>query len=351
MNAARCVAVVVSCSLLAGCGALNTFDQAVARASSAAPRPNPDVPAAPDLRIPADAVASTNDIPLVPVPPVPIGRGAAPQTSTAPPRTPSVVTPASASTSPAVRPPPSAADSAHQGAASLRQLQQQAAAWYAGVDSYTARLTRREVVNGTAKPEEILLFRFRKEPWSVYFKWLGPAGRGREVIYVKGQYENKIHTRLAAGDAPLMPAGTKMALAVDSLLVRSASRHSITEAGIGAGIDRIGALLDAQEHGNKSRGVLTDLGLQKRPEYDQPVRGAELVIPAGVEPELPNGGRRQFFFDPEYHLPLLLVTHDDKNQEVEYYHFDRLLAPGHLDAADFDPDKLWTNPKPAAKAQ
>lgn len=353
MNAARCVAVVVSCSLLAGCGALNSIDQAVARASSAAPRPKPDTPAAPDLRIPADAVASTNDIPVVPVPPVPIGRGAAPQTSTEPPapaaQTPSVVTPTSVSTSSSA-PASSAADGADQGAASLRQLQQQAAAWYAGVDSYTARLTRREVVNGTAKPEEKLLFRFRKEPWSVYFKWLGDAGKGREVIYVKGLYENKIHTRLAAGDAPLMPAGTKMALAVDSILVRSASRHSITEAGIGAGIDRLGALLDAQEHGDKSRGVLTDLGLQKRPEYDQPVRGAELVIPAGVEPELPNGGRRQFFFDPEYHLPLLAVTHDDKNQEVEYYHYDRLLAPGHLDAADFDPDRLWSNPKPAAKA-
>ncbi len=350
MNAARCAAILVSCSLLAGCSALNSFDQAVARASSAAPRPKPDVPAAPDLRIPTDAVASTNDIPLVPVPPVPIGSDASPRTSTAPPvpppQTPAVVTPVSA-TAPAPAPSPEV----DPGAASLRQLQRQAAAWYAGVDSYTARLTRREVVNGTAKPQEILLFRFRKEPWSVYFKWLGDAGKGREVVYVKGQYENKIHTRLAAGDAPLMPAGTKMALAVDSILVRSASRHSITEAGIGSCINHLGALLDAQEHGDKSHGVLTDLGLQKRPEFNQPVRGAELAIPAGLEPELPNGGRRQYFFDPEYHLPLLVVTHDNKDQEVEYYHYDRLLAPGHLDAADFDPDRLWSHPKPAAKAQ
>jgi len=35
--------------------------------------------------------------------------------------------------------------------ASLRQLQQDAAAWYAGVDSYIVRMTRREVVGGEAK--------------------------------------------------------------------------------------------------------------------------------------------------------------------------------------------------------
>ena len=60
-----------------------------------------------------------------------------------------------------------------------------------------------------------------------------------------------------------------MALAVDSILVRSASRHSITEAGIGSCIDHFGALLDAQDRGDNRRGVLTDLGLQKRPEFQR----------------------------------------------------------------------------------
>ena len=93
------------------------------------------------------------------------------------------------------------------------------------------RLTRREQVGGEAKPEEVMAFMFRKEPWSVRFKWLGKVGHDREVIYVKGQYENKIHTRLAAGDAPFMPAGHLMALDVESPLVRSASRHSSRHGG------------------------------------------------------------------------------------------------------------------------
>src|SRR5439155_4762609 len=110
-------------------------------------------------------------------------------------------------------------------ATSLRQVQRLAAERYAAIDSYIVRLRRREQVSGKGGPEEVLLFKFRKQPWSLYFKWLGQEGAGREVIYVKGQHENKIHTLLAAGDMPLMPAGRRIALVPDSLMVRSASRH------------------------------------------------------------------------------------------------------------------------------
>jgi hypothetical protein len=37
----------------------------------------------------------------------------------------------------------------------------------------------------------------------------------------------------------------------------------------------------------------------------------------------------------------LLVTRDDRGQEVEYYHYDRLQFPVRLDDADFNPDRLW----------
>ena len=64
------------------------------------------------------------------------------------------------------------------------------------------------MLNGIVRPEELMHFKFRKQPWSVYFKWLGPEGRGREAIYVQGKYDNKLHTLLAAGDMPFTPAGT-----------------------------------------------------------------------------------------------------------------------------------------------
>jgi hypothetical protein len=215
------------------------------------------------------------------------------------------------------------------------------------MDSYIARLTRREQVRGRDKPEEVMLFRFRKEPWSVYFKWLSGEGQGREVVYVKGRYEGKLHTLLAAGDMPLMPAGKRIALAPDSMLVRSASRHPVTEAGIGACIARLGALLAAVDRGDRRHGTLRELGPQNRPEFACPVCALEQVIPPGVEEELPQGGRRVCYFDAETHLPTLLVTQDARGHEVEYYRYDRIQFPVRLNDDDFNPDRLWPAPSAA----
>jgi hypothetical protein len=310
---------------------------------------------APELRIPADpvVVARGQEIPVVPLPPIP--------RAVVPPTSPAVVqvsgsavqvpspapTPLPAPPPVVVKPPQTteAAPATEKGDA-VKHLYQQAADAYAGMDSYIARLTRREVVGGKPKPEEVMLFKFRKQPWSVYFKWLSDEGKGREVVYVKGMYENKINTLLANGDVLpiLMPADHRMALAVDSILVRNASRHSIADAGIGACIESLGKTLDAVEHGDKKRGTIADLGLQKRPEYPQALPLIEHTIPPGVEDGLPRGGKRLYGFDPENHLPVLVVTHDDKGQEVEYYHYDRLQLNVKLDADDFDPDKLWKAP-------
>jgi hypothetical protein len=243
--------------------------------------------------------------------------------------------------SPGASAPSGAADSA----AKLRELYNQAALRFASIDSYVARLRRREQVKGKDQPEELMLFKFRKQPWSVYFKWLGPTGNGREVIYVKGQHGDMIHTLLAAGDMPLAPAGKHMALAPDNVFVRSASRHPITDAGIGVMIEKFGRALESQERGDKRFGTLAYVGATKRPEYDALLETMEHVIPPGAELQLPHGGRRWLFFDTVSHLPVLMITHDDKDHEVEYYCYDRIQYPVKLDDLDFDPEKLWPGKK------
>jgi hypothetical protein len=292
---------------------------------------------APYLRIPGDsAVRPTGgDVPLVPVPPVPVGNGTVPPVTR--PAEQSAVVPAAFT--PAPSPPPAAAP----GGSTVRQLIQQAAASYSRIDSYIARLTRREVVNNK-NDEEVMLFKFRKEPWSVYFKWLGETGKGREVVFVKGQHGSLIHTLLAAGDHPLKPAGSRIALAPDSFFVKMASRHPVTEAGIGASVDRLVALLAAIERGDTRRGTLTDLGTQSRPDFTGPLALVEHTFPAGVDTSLPRGGKRLYGFDPESHLPVLVTARDEKGTEVEYYRYDRLQYPVKLDNDDFDPDKLWSKP-------
>jgi hypothetical protein len=235
---------------------------------------------------------------------------------------------------------------AHLPAPSPETLYRLAAEQYEHIDSYIARLRRREQVNGTNKPEEILLFKFRKQPWSVYFKWLGSQGNGREVVYVKGQHGDQMHTLLAAGDIPFMPAGKRMALSPDSSLVRSASRHSLSEAGIGYIVQQFGEhVRAAATPGGPSFGTLKCLGYSSRQEYPAPLEYVEQVIHPRQEPLLPRGGRRIFGFDPTSHLPVLVITSDDAGNEAEFYGYDRIQYPVHLDDDDFNPEKLWAPKK------
>jgi Protein of unknown function (DUF1571) len=247
------------------------------------------------------------------------------------------VVPAVATAPPATPAPPADADPV----AAFGRLHQQASATYAGIDSYIVRLRRREQVNGKDKPEEVLLFKYRKQPVSVYLKWLGKECHGREAVYVKGMFEDKIHTLLAAGDVPFMPAGKRLALAPDNPLVLSSSRHRISDAGVGVILERSGETLAALERGDTRRGSVKYLGPIQRPEFPSPSEALELTIPAGAEPQLARGGRRVLVFDAGNHLPVLVQTYDETGHEVEYYCYEHFQYPVRLDDDDFNPDRLW----------
>jgi Protein of unknown function (DUF1571) len=232
----------------------------------------------------------------------------------------------------------------------LRRLARDAAAAYAKHGCYIARLRRREFVQGKQKPEEVLIFKFRERPYSVHFKWLGEEGKGREVVYVRGQGDDKLHILTAAGDIPFAPAGRRLDLSPDSLLVRSASRYPITEAGIGAMITRFGRTLDAAGRPGGEGVVLKYVGPVQRPEYGVPLEEVECQFPPGREPDIPQGGRRLVFFDSATKFPVLSMTYDTAGREVDYYCFDRFQLDVHLDDDDFRPEKLW-GPVSAAPKQ
>ncbi len=230
----------------------------------------------------------------------------------------------------------------------IRNLYHKTMARLATLDSYVVRLVRKEVINNKKKPQETLLLKYRKAPLSIYFKWLDSEGIGREVVYVEGMYENKIHTLLAAGDVPFMPAGKRMAFAPDSILVRNASRHNIKDAGFVPLVEGLGRAIIGQSKGDMRFGTVKYTAANKRPEFGFPVESLEHFIPVGVENELPKGGRRVVCFDPQSSLPMLIITYDENNQEVEYYKYDRFQFPTRLDENDFNPDYLWTKPKLAS---
>jgi hypothetical protein len=222
----------------------------------------------------------------------------------------------------------------------LRQIYEKAAQRWTTIDSYLVRLRRREVVGEQQQPEELMLFKFRKEPFSAYFKCVGGQAKGREVIYVKGRYENKIHTLPADNEVPFFLAGRPLSLTPDNPLVRNKSRYSITDAGFGSTIERFGAIVAKNERGDTSLGTLKYVGPVKRPEYERPVEEVVQTLAPKNDPLVPGGGERFWFFDPVLHLPMLIVAVDHTGREVEYYCHDRFECPVGLDDNDFNPERL-----------
>jgi hypothetical protein len=258
------------------------------------------------------------DLPPPPPPAKPQAAVEPPRDTTPPPATP--ITPVVESVSP-------------DPAVNLRRLLKAAESETANLDSYICRMTRREVVNGSAKPEELIRFMCRKQPFSIYFRWIGKESNGREVVYVKGKYENKLHIRMSPGSPP-------MALAPDSFLVKRSSRHPITEAGVCAIVEMFAGAVAAFDKGQHP---LRYLGVVKRPDFDEGtlLEGVEEDLAPGADPNLPRGGKRQLYFNSANHLPALVITRDERGQEVEYYRFDRFQSRVKLDDKDFDPELLF----------
>jgi Protein of unknown function (DUF1571) len=309
-----------------------------ARNERVAPPPPLQIPSDPVPVEPAPQATSQPPTQPAPQPPPP----PAPQNTT---QTPPQPAPERLVQERKTAPPPAGELTPAENLAALRKLHSHCVQRHEAMNSYIVKLTRREMVGKKQTPEEVMLFKYRKQPRSVYFKWIGPHGEGREAIYVEGKYDGKLHTLTAAGDVPFTGAGKRIALSPDSMLVRANSRHSITQAGVGTLIDRFGRLIAAMEKGDTTQGTLTHLGKVKRAEFCMPIEGVEWKIPPRVDPSLPKGGRRWCYVDPECSLPALIITHDERGQEVEYYRYDRYLFPANLDDADFDPDLLWGKQK------
>jgi hypothetical protein len=182
---------------------------------------------------------------------------------------------------------------------------------------------------------------------AVYMKNVGEVGKGREVLYNPTQFMDKVHVVVGEGDSRLYRAGSRgPSMSPDSPLVRSKSRHSIRESGLGISAGRFAAAVAKVEAGKLPPDALKYGGVLKREEFgDAPLEGVEQTVRAGEEEGLPGGGVRHWFFDarpgsPSAGLPVLVVLYDDKGKEVEYYRYTQVKAPAGLKDADFDPARL-----------
>jgi hypothetical protein len=224
----------------------------------------------------------------------------------------------------------------------LKAVHKLAADKWETVNTFEARLTRRDSMKGKDPPTEEVLFQFRKEPFSVYMKNVGEAGNGREVLFVKGKFDNKMKILTGKGDGF---SGLTVTKSPDDPFVKARSRNDIRDAGFGARLAQFKAALDKLETGTVPPDSIKALGPIKRPEYPYELEGVMFAIRAGDDKALPEGATREVYFDPKpespsYGLPVVSVLFDPMGRELEYNYFDKFRIPANLTDADFTPDRF-----------
>ncbi len=203
---------------------------------------------------------------------------------------------------------------------------------FAQMPTYSMQMRRREVVAGAKAKEEVIQATFRQQPHSVHLKWVGEEAKQREVVFVAGQYQNKIHTLLGKGDAPLpFLFGTRFDIDSESPMVKDKSRYRIADAGLGSALKRYEKAL--------AEGRLTVGGKVARPEFPQTIDVVHETIPAG-HPLFLKGGKRAWHFGATG-LPVLILAVDHTGSEVEYYLHEEIRSPLAVGDDDFNPDKLF----------
>lgn len=112
----------------------------------------------------------------------------------------------------------------------------------AKIQDYSAKMVKRERIDGTLSDYEYLYVKVRHQPFSVYLSFIGPARvKGQEAIYVAGQNNGNL---LGHANGMRKIFGT-VSLKPDSMLAMAGNRYPITELGIRRLTER---LIEVGEH-------------------------------------------------------------------------------------------------------
>jgi len=115
---------------------------------------------------------------------------------------------------------------AHEGRENLEKIQ-----------DYSATVVKRERIGDKLSDFEYLFVKIRKEPFSVYIYFLGPAPvKGREVIYVKGHNDGKMWAHSTGLQEKLL--GTLSLLPTGPVAMYN-QRYPLTQIGLANLVDRL----------------------------------------------------------------------------------------------------------------
>jgi Protein of unknown function (DUF1571) len=203
---------------------------------------------------------------------------------------------------------------------------------YQGVRDYACMFVKRERIRNVLQPENVIVFKARTRPFSVYLRWVKPAQLvGQEACYVEGR-NNGMLRALSPG-----LLGSVGFVSIDPRDPRcfENSRHAISEAGIGHLIDVFSQRWELENRLNRTQVQVAEYIYNQR----RCLR---------VDTRHPDNSSKQYlfyrsvvYFDKENHLPIRVENYDLQSATepngslVESYSYPQLRLNVNLPEATF----------------
>jgi hypothetical protein len=195
---------------------------------------------------------------------------------------------------------------------------------------FTAIFYKKEY-KGRQLPDEVIFFKFRTEPRSLYLRWTGDSYKGQEVLWKSGW--NGDRTRAHPGSFPDFTVN----LGVDSWLATRYTRHQIPNAGFDFTIEMFAR--DLLVGRAKPECVIKAGEPVEQTLYDQPTHCYELETDKEKCPEMYAFKARLCVHD-KLNLPVKVEAWDREDGElrlVEDYGYGDIKVDVGLKEEDFTP--------------
>ncbi len=190
------------------------------------------------------------------------------------------------------------------------------------LSDYTLTLTSQERVGGKLLPETTMFVKF-KRPFSVYIKNLTGKQKDREIIYVRGQNNNKmVVSRLS------ILGGLSGKVAPDNVWAKRESRHTITEAGLPNTINLMISILEKERKAAVCRSTVTYLG--------EDYCSSKKVIRVRIE-NSSYAPKTEIALDTSTLFPVSIASYNTDGSVLESYNYHDIKPNIGLTDADFDP--------------
>ena len=202
-----------------------------------------------------------------------------------------------------------------------------AEAAYDRVESYTAIFHKQQRIAGKLLDEENIFLKFRKQPYSLYMKWVTEPYKESELLYVVGWNKDRIKAHRGGFFSFIVRN-----LNPDDPILMENDLRPVTSTGVGFLLQTVainmrkaikaGALTFTDRgkeniYGRDTQVKVIDIRHENAEDYD----GAQFVINQDVESK----------------IPIRIKVYDRDGRLVENYGYENLNLDARLSNADFDP--------------